>query len=262
MIGAPAQRGVSGGDRPRPRSVPDLLPDPAPGPTVPRRSPEVWGHGSEPVLSTLLAASAVIGLSTFIGAGLLEKHVTLLHNRMLPWILGRSLGVACYVVLTALVAIGLWLRHPWRTRVWSPGPNALLRAHVVLAASAVTLLIGHLTALALDHYAGVGWTGAFVPWGATYRPTAVALGTLGLYAMVLVASTALLAGWVGGRVWFPIHAASALTFALVSAHAVLAGSDTHGLLWMYVLAATVVVVLQASGWACRYAGVRAGAPLE
>jgi hypothetical protein len=217
----------------------------------------VWGHGSEPVLVTLLAACAVIGLSTFVGASVMEKNVSLLHNRMLPWILGRSLGVACYLVLTALVVTGLWLRHPWRTRIWSPGPGALLRAHVVLAASAVTLLAGHLTALALDHYAGVGWTGAFVPWHATYRPTAVALGTLGLYAMVLVASTAALAGFVGGRVWFPIHTAAAVT-----AHAVLAGSDTHGLVWLYVLSGAVVVVLQVSGWMYRYGPVRLGTHLE
>jgi sulfoxide reductase heme-binding subunit YedZ len=173
---------------------------------------------------------------------------------MLPWILGRSLGVACYLTMTALVAVGIWLRHPWRYRFPRPGPETLLRSHVALAAATMALLAGHMTSLALDHYAGVGWVGTFVPWHAQYRPTAVALGTFAFYGMVLVAGTAALAGTIARRVWFPVHTVSAGIFALCAVHGVLAGSDSASLRWLYVATGALVVAVQITRWTARYTG--------
>jgi predicted ferric reductase len=205
--------------------------------------------------STAVVVLVVVG-SLLFGKLVGQRNATLLHNRMLPWILGRSLGVASYLALTAMVTTGLWLRHPWRQRLRTPGPEALLRAHVTLAAATVTLLAGHLTAIALDHYAGVGWTGAFVPWKATYRPTAVALGTVALYGFVLVAGTAALAGSLGRRLWFPIHTVSAVVFGLTLMHGVLAGSDLHALRWLYAVSGLVVVAVQITRWTARYVSSR------
>jgi hypothetical protein len=174
-----------------------------------------------------------------------------MHNRMLPWILGRSLGVASYLTLTALVVMGTWLRHPWRRYVRFPRPEVLLRTHVALAAGFATLVVGHLTAIALDHYAGVGWIGVVEPWHAQYRPTPVTLGTFSLYGIVLVILTAALAGSIARRVWFPIHSASALIFCLSLAHGVLAGSDSHALRWMYVATGGAVALTQLSQWVAR-----------
>jgi len=200
----------------------------------------------------LLRLAVALGVSLGLGFAIATRSGSLIHNRMLPWILGRSLGVAAYLTLAALVALGIWLRHPWRTRLWSPPTESLLRAHVMLAACTIGLLGGHLTSIALDKYAGVGWRGAFVPWDARYRPTGVALGTLALYGIVLVAGTASLAGFVGRKVWFPIHTVSAVVLSLCLVHGVLAGSDSHALRWMYVGTGAAVVLLQISRWAARY----------
>ena len=173
---------------------------------------------------------------------------TLLHYKMLPWILGHGLGVAAYVALTAMVVLGLWLPHPWRARFARPSPAAILWAHVALAACTVTLVAGPLTALALDKYAGVGWTGAFVPWGAHFNATRVALGTIALYSLVLVIATAALAGWIGRAAWFPIHTVAVLVFCTTLAHGIMSGSDGPILRWFYAASGLVVVTLQFTRW--------------
>ena len=147
-----------------------------------------------------------------------------------------------------MVVLGLWLRHPWRARVGRPRPESILWGHVTLAACTVALLAGHLTALALDRYAGVGWTGVFVPWGAQFRPTGVAIGTLAFYLLLLVVGTAALAGSIGRAVWFPVHTASVVVFCMCLVHGVLAGSDSVALRWLYVVSGSVVLLLQFTRW--------------
>lgn len=218
--------------------------------------------GARPVGGTLLLVVVAVLVSSVVSYQVTLRSGALIHNRMLPWILGRSLGLASYLALTALVALGIWLRHPWRQRLWSPRPESLLRAHVVLAACTVVLLAGHLVSIALDHYAGVGWTGAFIPWGSNYRSTAVALGTVALYGIVLVGGTAALAGSIGKRVWFPIHSVSATVFCLCLAHGALAGSDSHTLRWVYVVTGGAVAVVQTTRWVAGHASRRGVLELE
>ena len=211
---------------------------------------------------TVLVLGLVLGTSVALGLLLGGQSRSLVHNKMLPWILRRSFGLGSYLALSAMVVLGLWLRHPWRSRFRRPSAPSILWAHVTLAAGTITLLAGHLTALALDKYAGVGWTGVFVPWGAQYRPTPTALGTLALYALLLVAGTAALAGSIARRVWFPVHTVSVLVFCLTLAHGILAGSDAYALRWVYVVTGGLVLVLQATRWIGGRAGHGAAAVLE
>lgn len=244
---------------PGPVAVPVVTPEPgrvtAPFEPVITRPP----HSPQPVLAAPGWSPASVGRPVVVLAGVLlvswsigritgASSRTLLHNRMLPWILGRGLGVAAYVALTAMVVLGLWLRHPWRARFRRPAPAAILWAHVALAACTITLVAGHLTALALDRYAGVGWTGAFVPWGAHAKSTGVALGTIALYGLVLVFGTAALAGSIGRAAWFPIHSVSVLVFCITVAHGIMSGSDGNALRWVYVASGLLVVVLQFTRW--------------
>ncbi len=219
-------------------------------------------EGVESALRTLLLVGVVLGGSLLLGNVVASGSAPLVHSKMLPWILSRTLGIASYLALAALVAFGIWLRHPWRSRLPSPSPASLLRAHVTLAACTVTLLIGHLTAIALDRYAGVRWIGVFVPWHAHYRPTAVALGTLGLYAFLLVMGSAALAGSIGRKIWYPVHTVSAVVFCLCLAHGVLAGSDGRALRWMYVATGAFVAVVQLTRWTARYASTNPVLELE
>ncbi len=243
-----------------PRAVPELgaargavPPDGIPPDGVPPDGDGAGGPPSPgllgPAARTTLLLVLVLAGSLLVGAVAGARGRTLVHDRMLPWILGRGLGVAAYLALTAMVALGVWLRHPWRSRFHRTSAEAVLRGHVTLAACTLTLLAGHLTSLALDRYAGVGWVGALVPFGAHYRPTGVALGTLAFYGVVLVAGTAALAGSIGRRVWFPVHTVSVLVFCLTLAHGALSGSDGYTLRWVYVASGVLVLGLQATRWA-------------
>ncbi len=83
----------------------------------------------------------------------------------------------------------------------------------------------HVALLAVDPYANVGVIGAFVPGYSAYRPVAVALGSIALYALIFTAVTAkwtrlLPSGW-----WLKVHRFAAVVFLLTWMHAVLSGTD-------------------------------------
>lgn len=204
-----------------------------------RRSPDLVRAAGVP------ASLAAGVLAATVGAGYLAVRFSmpLVHNRDLPWIAGRTFGMAAYAALLVMVLVGLWLRHPWRSRWAALHPEALLRLHAALGAAVVVLLAGHVTSLALDRYAGVGWRGVFVPGAAVYRPVPVAVGVGAAYGLLLVAATAGVAGRVVGRAWRPVHLLALPVFAAVWCHGVLAGSDGERLRAMYAASALAVLVL-------------------
>jgi hypothetical protein len=209
----------------------------------------------------LLTTALVLFAALAAGHALALAAAPALHSSMLPWMLGRGLGLAAYLALTAEVALGVWVRHPWRSRYPWPGAAAQLRAHAALAAASVVLVAGHVVSLALDRYAGVGWSGAFIPGHAGYRPVGVALGTVAAYLLVMVTATAALAGSVARRVWFQLHRLALAVLVFAWAHGVVAGSDGRALRWVYIASGALVATLLVTRWWARVGlrGVRAAA---
>jgi len=121
-----------------------------------------------------------------------------------------------------------------------PGPQTRTRTRPLAGRGRLLNIV----AVCLDHYAGVGWIGTFVPWHSHYRPTAVGVGSIAMYGIVLVAGTAALAGSIARRIWLPVHSLSAAIFGLCLAHGLLAGSDSHVLWGMYAVTGTAVAALQ------------------
>jgi methionine sulfoxide reductase heme-binding subunit len=193
--------------------------------------------------TTGAVVTVVAGIGIAVGYAATVMFGSVQVGRMLPWILGRGLGIAAYLSLVGLSAAGLWLRHPWRLRWRRPAPQAQLRMHATLAALTLVLLLGHIAALVMDRYAGVGLRGAVVPGTATYRPFAVALGTVSVYLGLLVGLSAALAGTLVRRAWLPVHKVASVVFALTWLHALLAGSDTSRLAWLYFVTGAFVIAL-------------------
>ncbi|HEY5112029.1 MAG TPA: hypothetical protein VII67_06845 [Acidimicrobiales bacterium] len=193
--------------------------------------------------SWLVTAFAALVMPIAAGFGFARLFAPTLHSRYFPWITGRALGIAGFISLGALVALGIWMRHPWRLRRSFMHSETRLRLHAALATATLALVAGHLVVLATDHYAGVGWSGAFVPGLSRYRTFAVALGVIALFFMVLLAVTARAAGRRGARHWSAIHRFAILTYILVWFHGVLAGADTNALRGLYVTTAVCLAVL-------------------
>jgi hypothetical protein len=207
-------------------------------------------------ISWLVIAFAALALPIAAGFGFARLFAPTLHSRYFPWITGRALGIAGFISLSALVALGIWMRHPWRLRWPLLHSETRLRLHAALATATVALITGHLVVLATDHYAGVGWSGAFVPGLSRYRTFAVALGVIALFFMVLLAVTARAAGRRGTRHWSAIHRFAILTYLLVWFHGVLAGADTSALRGLYVTTAAGIAFLSLT----RYGAARTTAP--
>jgi hypothetical protein len=204
----------------------------------------VGGRAGRRVAGAIRAAVVVLAV-TAAGAltcWLAGRTVTAVWGeRQGPWILGRSAGLTSYGLLVLLTLLGLFLSHPWRTRSTWPSTITRVRLHAGLG---FTVL--HVVVLALDSYAGVGWSGALLPMAATYRPAPVTLGLFGAYAGVFAGLTAALAGRVRARIWWPVHKVAGSVFVLVWLHGLLAGSDSTGLRGMYVGTGILVAVVALS----------------
>lgn len=193
------------------------------------------------VLAALVVCAAV---AAGYGAASLARPVA--TSRMLPWIAGSSLGLGAFCTLTLLMALGIWMHHPWRSRGPAISPEAALRAHAALGAATVLLVVAHLSALALDRYAGVGWVGALIPGRSAYRTPWVALGVTAFYLMLLIAATAGFAGRITGRHWLTVHRLAIPVYISVWLHGVMAGTDTAGLRTLYGASGLAVALLLTS----------------
>jgi hypothetical protein len=200
------------------------------------RTSTVRTAGSRVGLVVLVTASAAL-TSWLVGTGVRA----IAGDRMGPWILGRAAGVTSYLLVVALVILGLLLSHPARARIRRPSAAVRIRTHVSLSVFALVFTVLHVVVLATDKYAGVGWWGSFVPMGSTYRPLPVTLGVIGLYAGLAAGVTAALAGRVSRRLWWPIHKVSIVALVLVWIHGILAGIDAPVLVSLYVVTGGLVV---------------------
>jgi hypothetical protein len=193
--------------------------------------------------------TVVVVVATTISAGVTGWFVgsvaqSVSGNKNAPWIIGRAAGLSSYLLLVLLVVTGLVLSHPSRSRLRRPSAATRIRLHVSLAVFTLALTVLHVVVLATDSYAQVGWRGSFVPMGADYRPVAVTLGVLGVYAGLLAGLTAAFSGRrVVARVWWPVHKVASGSLLLVWAHGVYAGIDTPSLMALYVASGAAVLAL-------------------
>jgi len=192
-------------------------------------------------LVVLVAGSAVL-TSWCVGAAVSR----VVGERTAPWIVGRAAGITSYLLVVALVLLGLLLSHPARARPRRPSAAVRIRAHVSLAVFTLVFTVLHVVVLATDRYAGVGWWGAFVPMGSAYRPLPVTLGVVALWAGLAAGVTAALAGRIARRAWWPVHKVAIVSLVLVWFHGVLSGIDTPPLLAMYVVSGGVVLAVAVS----------------
>jgi len=178
-----------------------------------------------------------------------------------PWIAARALGVTAYLLLGLQIATGLVLSHPRNTASWRK-TRQTFPWHEMLTVFTFAFVILHIVFMAIDPWAKVGWVGAFVPGLSGYRPPAVAIGTVALYAMIFTAVTAKWTKLLPGGWWLKAHRFAALTFLMVWVHSVLAGTDGGALTPLYLATGLPILAGVAHRlWTARVRPQRADAPV-
>lgn len=145
----------------------------------------------------------------------------------LLWFLNRSTGIVLLAALSASVVLGVLALGG---RAAGDGGGRMPRfvtahLHRNLALGSVLLLVAHVTTAVIDTYVDIRWWQALVPFGATYEPLWLGIGTLSLDLMVAVSLTALLRDRIGQRAWRPVHYLSWAAWGAGALHGVMIGTD-------------------------------------
>ena len=139
------------------------------------------------------------------------------------WYLARASGLVAWGLVTATVVWGLAVSgHVLAGR---PRPAWMLDLHRHLGGLSLAFVGVHLAALAADGYVRFGPAELLVPLASAWHPVAVAWGVLGLYLLVAVQATSLLARRLSKRTWRSVHRIAVAVYLLATVHALAAGSD-------------------------------------
>src|SRR4051794_20742319 len=119
--------------------------------------PRVCALGST-LLGLAVLATLVAGCAAMVR--LLPR---VLASPTAPWVVGRAVGLTAYLLLVALVILGLLLSHPGARRLRWPSPPARVALHMALAVFTLAFTLIHVVVLVVDPWAHVGAWGAVLP---------------------------------------------------------------------------------------------------
>jgi len=146
------------------------------------------------------------------------------------WLASRAAGVTAYVALSLEIAFGMFLSTGVADR-WVARARSI-ELHTWLSRSTLLLVAAHASALLLDRVQPFGIVDLLLPFAASHRTVAVALGIFAMWLGWLVHLSFGLRQRLGQRVWRALHYAAFGVYGLATAHGVLAGSDSMPLLYL------------------------------
>jgi len=143
------------------------------------------------------------------------------------WYVARSSGFVAWVFLVASLMLGVIAsgRLAERARL----RRYVLDLHPWVSGLAIGAVALHVAAIVADSYVEITPVQALVPFASPWRPAAVALGTVGLWMMLVIQATSLVRRHISRQVWYAIHTSSYALAVLVTLHVLLAGSDVAAL---------------------------------
>jgi predicted ferric reductase len=160
------------------------------------------------------------------------------------WDLARSAGIAAYLLMWLSVAFGLIITNRM-ARVWPGGPTAF-DLHQFSSLLGLGFAVFHGLILLGDQYINFTLPQILIPFASVnYKTLWVGLGQLAFYALIPVTFSFYVRRQIGANVWRAIHYVSFIAFSMVTAHGLLAGSDTTNpvVLGMYGMTGLSVVLL-------------------
>lgn len=156
------------------------------------------------------------------------------------WYLNRSTGSVLLVIFTLAVVLGITATFG---RAGRGVPRFLGQAfHRNVSLLGAVLLVGHIATAVVDTYVDIRWWQAVVPWGATYKPFWLSLGTIAFDLIVLITITSLLRTRMSHAPWRAIHLTAYAAWAISVLHGLGIGTDA-GASWSRMLTIGCVVVV-------------------
>jgi DMSO/TMAO reductase YedYZ heme-binding membrane subunit len=147
----------------------------------------------------------------------------------ITWLTARSSGAVAWGLVVTSMVWGLLLAV--RVRPFGRStPAALLSLHRFLGALAVVFTAVHVTAVVVDDFVHFSVLDALVPLSSEWRPIPVAVGIVAMYLLVAIEATSLLRARLSPRWWREVHLLSYWLFALVTIHALTAGTDVRAVI--------------------------------
>ncbi len=162
------------------------------------------------------------------------------------WYATRAAGTMALLLLTGAVALGVATAGryaPVRVARFELGS-----LHRNLSVLALVFLAVHITTAVADSFVHLGWLVALVPFGASYRPLWLGLGTAAFDLLLAVALTSAVRLRIGRRWWKAVHWTSYAAWPLALFHALGTGSDTRSPLQLTLYAVCLAAVVAAVGW--------------
>ncbi len=157
------------------------------------------------------------------------------------WFTARGAGLSALVVLTLATVLGAW----GSMRTASASARVITQyTHRTAAILGLGLIVVHVSTLVLDVKSHITLAGALVPFAAHYRPSAVALGSISMYAFLLLAALGAARGRLAGSrrgaaTWRGIHLLTYAAWLTAVVHGLLAGTD-RSQVWVVLL--TIVCI--------------------
>lgn len=166
------------------------------------------------------------------------------------WYAARASGVAAYVVLSIVVALGMTLGGKAKSRMW---PRFSVEDIHRFGGLLVGSLIGvHVLAIAADSFLPFSLVQLLVPFTSTYRPLWTGLGIASAEILLALAITNHYRKALPYSFWRKAHYLNFAVWGLASVHGLMAGTD-RGAAWLAILyGVSVATVLMLLVW--RFAG--------
>jgi sulfoxide reductase heme-binding subunit YedZ len=169
------------------------------------------------------------------------------------WYLIRGFGMVAIIALSLTTVLGIASMRA------APGAAAADRRvllqliHRSLSLLGLVVLGLHIGLSAVDRYVATSLTGALIPFTAGYRPFAIGLGTIAMYAFIAAAVSGLgRAKFAGSRAgllaWRSVHWMAYGGWVLAMGHSIFAGSDGNTAWARLTYVACGVAVGAAAGW--------------
>ncbi|MGL5859113.1 MAG: ferric reductase-like transmembrane domain-containing protein [Angustibacter sp.] len=139
------------------------------------------------------------------------------------WYVNRGTGMVLLVVLALTVALGMLSTTRMQARWW---PRFLTQGlHRNLSLLAVLLLVVHAGTAVVDEFVDIRWWQAVVPFGATYKPMWLELGTVAANILVATVLSSLFRSRLSRRWWLGIHLLTYPAFVVAVVHSLGIGTD-------------------------------------